>query len=278
PGGMGGGPGGMIAQQMMKQGDKNEDKKLSKDEMGALAEAWFDKVDSEKTGKVNQEQFVARFGEIVPMPQRGGPGGPGGGGPGGQGGQGQRGGGGAGGGAGARGPGGGGFGPGRFLAPGFFAAIDADKDGSLSKPEMKETFEKWSWQFDGDKSGALEVGELQAGLSETMPRREFGGGGPGGFGGGGPGGGQGGRQGPGGGGGFGGGGGGRPGGPGGAGGGGFGGGRGPGGGQGGPGGGGQGGPGGGGFGGGGPGGMTPPKPLTADQVGLIRAWIDQGAK
>lgn len=40
----------------------------------------------------------------------------------------------------------------------------------------------------------------------------------------------------------------------------------------------------GGFGGGGPGGFgggnagPAPKPLTAVQVGLIRAWIDQGAK
>jgi hypothetical protein len=57
----------------------------------------------------------------------------------------------------------------------------------------------------------------------------------------------------------------------------------PGGGPGGPGGpGGQGGPGGpGGRGPGGPGGGgfgPPPKPLTAEQVGLIRAWVDQGAK
>src|SRR5438477_344016 len=66
------------------------------------------------------------------------------------------------------GRGGGGFGPARFIAPGFFTAIDANKDGSLTKAEMKEVFEKWSWQFDGDKSGALEEGELQAGLSETM--------------------------------------------------------------------------------------------------------------
>jgi hypothetical protein len=33
---------------------------------------------------------------------------------------------------------------------------------------------------------------------------------------------------------------------------------------------------------GGPGGQhnfgPPPKPLTAEQVGLVRAWIDQGAK
>lgn len=34
----------------------------------------------------------------------------------------------------------------------------------------------------------------------------------------------------------------------------------------------------GGPGGGPPGGFQPPKPLTAEQVGLIRAWIDQGAK
>lgn len=43
----------------------------------------------------------------------------------------------------------------------------------------------------------------------------------------------------------------------------------------GPGGGGPGGPGGG---PGGPGGFAPPKDLTADEVGLLRAWIDQGAK
>jgi hypothetical protein len=44
-------------------------------------------------------------------------------------------------------------------------------------------------------------------------------------------------------------------------------------------GGGPGGPGGPGGGPGGPGrGGPPPKPLTAEQVGLVRAWIDQGAK
>lgn len=29
---------------------------------------------------------------------------------------------------------------------------------------------------------------------------------------------------------------------------------------------------------GGPGNLPPPKPLTAEEVGLVRAWIDQGAK
>src|SRR5439155_874162 len=115
---MGGGPGGMIAQQRMKQGGKDEDKKLSKEEMGALGENWFDKLDSDKSGKVSQEQFVAKFNEIVPMPQRQGfggggfggggqRGGPGGGGPGGAGGGGGPQGGGGGGGGGQQGGGGG---------------------------------------------------------------------------------------------------------------------------------------------------------------------------
>src|SRR5438132_13246110 len=62
PGGRGGfGPGMMIAPQMLSQGDKNGDQKLSKAEFTALADAWFDKLDSEKAGKVSQDQFVERF-------------------------------------------------------------------------------------------------------------------------------------------------------------------------------------------------------------------------
>ena len=59
---------------------------------------------------------------------------------------------------------------------------------------------------------------------------------------------------------------------------------GPGGRPGGPGGGGPGGPGGpgggppGGFPGGPGGGFKPPKDLTPEEVGIVRAWIDQGAK
>src|SRR5207245_2489768 len=53
------------------------------------------------------------------------------------------GGGGFGGGPGGGGFGGGGFGPARFLGPAFFTAIDANKDGTLTKAEMKEVFEKW---------------------------------------------------------------------------------------------------------------------------------------
>jgi len=209
PGGRGGfGPGMMVAPQMLSQGDKDGDKKLTKNEFTALAEAWFDKLDSEKAGQVSQAQFSEKLGEVLPPPQGAGrPDGtpPGGGPP----------------------PGRGrGFGPGRFVGPGLFTAADANKDGSLTRAEFKSTFQKWFTEWDSDKSGSLNEDQLREGLTAALPRPDFGGpGGPGG-----PGGGRG------------------PGGPGG-----------------------PGAPGGGGFG-------PPPKPLTAEQVGLIRAWIDQGAK
>ena len=220
PGGRGGfGPGMMLASQMLIQADKNADQKLTKAEFTGLAEAWFDKLDTDKTGKLSQEQFTAKFGDVLPPPQgfgnRGGaPGGAGG--PGGQG----------------RG-GGRGFGPAGFVGPSLFTAADTDKDGLLTRAELKSTFGKWFTDWDKDKSGALNEEQLRDGLNAALPRPNFGGpgrpgggrgqGGPGGFGGG--------RGGPDG-----------PGGP-------------------------------GGFGGG-----PAPKPLTPEQVGLVRAWIDQGAK
>jgi Ca2+-binding EF-hand superfamily protein len=209
PGGRGGfGPGMMLSRQMLVQGDKNGDQKLSKSEMTALADTWFDKLDPDKTGKVTQEQFVEHLGEVLPPPpgmrQRQE--------------EGNR--------------GGRGFGPGRFIGPGFFAAADANKDGTLTRDEFKATFAKWYAQWDTEKSGALGEEKIRDGLNSALPQPNFGGG-PGG---------PGAMRGPGGGG---------PGGPGG-----------PGGGPGGP---------RGGFG-------PPPPPLTAEQVGLVRAWIDQGAK
>ncbi len=208
PGGPGGGgPGGFggfgfgrqaLAQQMIKQGDKDADGKLSKNEFAAMSEAWFDKVDPAKAGKVTQEQFSAKLADALGMPAEAAPAAPeraadaGGRGP-----VGRRGGGG--------GPGGGGV---ASMGPGLFSAVDADKDGSLTRGELKATFEKWFATFDTSKSGSLDEDTLYAGLRETVAS------GMGGFGGGGPGG----------------------------------------------------------------GGNAPAKPLTAAEVGLVRAWIDQGAK
>ncbi len=206
-GGRGGfGPDMMLAPQMLSQGDRNGDQKLSKEEFMALGDAWFDKLDPDKSGKLTREQFSEKLGEVLPAPQgfarRGG-----------------------GEGRGGAGRGGRGFSPARFVGPGLFGAADVNKDGSLTRAELKETFGKWAVDWDTDQSGSLTEEKLRAGLTAAWPRPEFGG-----RGGAGRAGGEGGR-------------------------GGLEGGRGPGG---------QGGP--------------PPPPLTAEQVGLLRAWIDQGAK
>jgi outer membrane protein assembly factor BamB len=175
PGGRGRfGPGNMLAPQMLSQADKNEDQKLSTAEFTALADVWFEKVDPEKSGQLSREQFVGSLEKVLPPPQ----------------GSGQRGG--AGGGRGGDRPGrppGGGFGPGRFVGPGLFTTLDSNKDGSLTRDEMKDSFAKWSTEWDAEKSGAITADQLRDGLSAALPRPNFGGpGGPGGGRGAGPGG------------------------------------------------------------------------------------------
>ena len=153
-GGRGGfGPGAMIASQMVSQADKNDDRKLSKVELTALADSWFDKLDADKTGKLSQEQFAGKLGEILPPPQGFGPrdGGPGG--PGGR----------------------GGFGPAMFIGQGLFTATDANKDGSLSRAEFKDTFAKWFAEWDAEKSGSLTEEKLRTGLGAALPQPNFGG-------------------------------------------------------------------------------------------------------
>ncbi len=189
-----------IAAQMVAQGDRDKNNTLSKAEFVALSEIWFDKLDPEKTGKLNQEQLVARFGELL----------------------------------------GGNASAGRTYGPGFFAATDTDKDATLTREEFRGTFGRWFVTWDSTKIGALDQETLYAGLRETVSLEGAGGGAgaQGGARGAGAGGsraaggaGQDGRRAQ-----------------------------------------------GGGRGAGGGDGAAPPRPLTAEQVGLVRAWIDQGAK
>lgn len=204
PGGGGGGfgPGNMLAARLLADGDKDKDQKLTSQEFTATADAWFDKLDTDKAGKLDQEAFAQRLGQILPAPAGGGgqpdrSGAPGDG----QrpegdrpGGQDRRGGGRGGfGGGGFGGPGGpGGGGGGGFIAPGLFTAVDANKDGSVTRDEWKATFTKWFADWDTGKAGTLDEGKLRDGLNAALPRPQFGGGGgPGGPGG--PGGGRGGR-------------------------------------------------------------------------------------
>jgi type 1 glutamine amidotransferase len=63
-----GGPGALLASQMLAAGDTNNDQKLSREELSALADTWFAKLDAEKAGKVSQPEFVARFASVLPPP------------------------------------------------------------------------------------------------------------------------------------------------------------------------------------------------------------------
>jgi len=142
-----------VAPQMFAQADANKDQKLSRAEFIALADTWFDRLDPEKTGKVTAGQFAERFYDAVPRAQNAGtpdPSAPG-----------QR-------------------RPSRGTAPAFFAAADTDKDGSLTRLELKNTFTKWYDQWDPDKGGALTEEKFRSGLSAALPQPALGGGGGGG--------------------------------------------------------------------------------------------------
>ena len=65
PGGRGG-PGATLAAQMMTAGDKDGDRKLSGAELNALADAWFEKIDSEGAGKVSRQNFTTRLASVLP--------------------------------------------------------------------------------------------------------------------------------------------------------------------------------------------------------------------
>jgi type 1 glutamine amidotransferase len=99
----GGGRGGTantLATQFLAQGDKDGDQKLTRQEFFMLADSWFDKLDTDKAGKIAAADFAARFnGAVLPAQQAFGGGARGGSG------------GGRGGGGGARGGSGGGRGP-----------------------------------------------------------------------------------------------------------------------------------------------------------------------
>jgi outer membrane protein assembly factor BamB len=163
--GAGGGPGGQrgfggfgfgnsVGPQMFTQADKDGDKKVTPTEFAALADTWFDKLDPDKAGKLSAEQFAERFYDAVPRAE----------GAGGQGG----------------GPQGGPRTPSRTTAPAFFGVADRDKDGSLTRAELKGTFSKWAADWDTEKTGSLTEDKFREGLTAALPRQQFGGGGGGG--------------------------------------------------------------------------------------------------
>ena len=67
-----------------------------------------------------------------------------------------------------QGRGGGGGGRGN-AGPAIFTAVDANKDGAVTRDEMKSTFDTWFTQWDSAKAGSLTQEQLQAGLTAALP-------------------------------------------------------------------------------------------------------------
>jgi len=70
-----------LATAIMSDGDKNGDQRLSREELAAVTDAWYDKLDPDRGGRVSQADFATRFGGVVPTSApatgRGAGGGPG---------------------------------------------------------------------------------------------------------------------------------------------------------------------------------------------------------
>jgi outer membrane protein assembly factor BamB len=148
------GASGTLGTRLLAGGDKDEDKKLTAGELAAVVDAWFAKLDDDSAGKLGLDQFAERFGNVLaatgsstPNPRD--------------------------------------VLAGRLIGPRLFAAVDADKDGSVTRAEWTATFAKWYAQWDTDKTGIVGEEQIRAGLAAALPRPEGDGPGfPGGSGGG----------------------------------------------------------------------------------------------
>jgi hypothetical protein len=74
------------------------------------------------------------------------------------------------------GPGGppGGFGLGNLIGPPLLGALDADKDGSLTRDEVIGGFRKWFDAWDTEQTGTLTGEQLRTGIDRALPIPGFG--------------------------------------------------------------------------------------------------------
>jgi type 1 glutamine amidotransferase len=81
-GGRGGGrganaftPGGQLQTQIVTAAGKSADAKLTLVDLDVVANSWFDKMDTDKSGHISQADFATRFAALTPAPAGGGRGG-----------------------------------------------------------------------------------------------------------------------------------------------------------------------------------------------------------
>ena len=63
----------------------------------------------------------------------------------------------------------GGGGRGGGVAPALFAALDANKDGVVTRDEMKTAFDSWFTSWDSAKTAPALAGSAEAGLNIVFP-------------------------------------------------------------------------------------------------------------
>ena len=143
-GGFGGGGfgRGALAERMLATGDADRNDLLSRKELRDLLDAWFVELDSEKAGSVPQNRFLERLGKALAVEERNGP---------------------------VAGDAGGGR-PTDSIGTSLFAAADSGKDGSLTLTELAGAFDGWFTDWDSEKSGAIDLEKLSAGLRAVLPR------------------------------------------------------------------------------------------------------------
>ena len=102
-----------MALHTLVQGDANQDRKLSKEELGALVGRWYDSMDKDGVGKLDKASFVRGLPEALfppsfphARPKRGDI-------------------------------------PERYVAEGLFAALDSGNEGTVTKKGMNSFFSHW---------------------------------------------------------------------------------------------------------------------------------------
>jgi type 1 glutamine amidotransferase len=58
----------ILAAQLVTAGDQDHNDAVSQQEWAAVADDWFQKLDTDKTGKISRADFVAHFNSLLPAP------------------------------------------------------------------------------------------------------------------------------------------------------------------------------------------------------------------
>jgi Ca2+-binding EF-hand superfamily protein len=151
PGGPGGfGPGTFLAAPLLEAIDTNTDAKADKGEITAGVAKAFARWDGEKAGSIDEKVLTEGLAEMIPSPPgffiRRGPEG--------------------------EGPP---RGPSTLWAGALFQKADANKDGKVTAEEFAALAEALAKEWDKDKNGSLDEGEISAGLTGALPAPSFGG-------------------------------------------------------------------------------------------------------